>query len=107
MIYKPLPTGFIIKDSPIHGKGIFTEKKITDTETSLGITHVFVQDDKFLYRTPLGGFINHSDNPNCELHKIGDDPQLRTNHLFAKRTIKPGEEITVKYTMYRVEDTDV
>jgi SET domain-containing protein len=91
-----------IKESPIDGLGLFCNKVIKDTETSLGITHVFVQSDKFIYRTPLGGFINHSDEPNCELIRMDSSPDLGVNHLFPLRTIKKGEEITLKYTMYKV-----
>lgn len=100
--YRPLPKGFTIKESPIEGLGLFTNKKITDTETSLGITHVFTLEDKFIYRTPLGGFINHSDTPNCQVIRMDHSPEQGVNHLFPLRTIKPGEEITLKYTMYKV-----
>ena len=102
MTYRPLPKGFTIKESPIDGLGLFCNIKITDTETSLGITHVFTLGDKFIYRTPLGGFINHSDTPNCQLIRMDHSPDQSVNHLFPLRTIKPGEEITLKYTMYNV-----
>lgn len=100
--YRPLPSYMTIKESPIHGLGLFCNKVIKDTETSLGITHVFTMGDKFIYRTPLGGFINHSDNPNCELIRKEYSPDQAVNHLFPLRTIKKGEEITLKYTMYKV-----
>ena len=48
-------------------------------------------------RTPLGGFINHSEFPNCELIGIG-----KAKYLITKSDIMPDEEITVKYTMYKV-----
>tara|TARA_E500000318_G_scaffold5174_1_gene5428 strand:- start:1289 stop:1627 length:339 start_codon:yes stop_codon:yes gene_type:complete len=104
--YRPLPKYMTIKESPIEGLGLFTNKEIKvknpDDASSLGITHVFVQGDTFIYRTPLGGFINHSDTPNCEVIRMNQSPDQGVNHLFPLRTIKAGEEITLKYSMYNV-----
>ena len=68
--YRPLLECLTIKNSPIHGLGIFATSAI-EKGTDLGIAHVkmvewlnFPQD---YCRTPLGGFYNHSDDPNCEL----------------------------------------
>jgi len=65
-----------------------------------GITHV--QDDRFedgYIRTPLGGFFNHSNDPNCEAYVDGEFVRLRS-----LKPIKRGEEITVKYWLYEVKD---
>ena len=62
MTYKPLPTGLFIKDSNIEGQGLFTNKDLT-ISCNLGTSHYEI--DKMLIRTPLGGFINHSNTPNC------------------------------------------
>ena len=48
-----------------------------------------------LYRTPLGGFINHSEVPNAKLVEV-----QRIKYLYFLRDIKQGEEITLKYTLY-------
>ena len=32
--------------------------------TDLGMTHLIHNKD--IFRTPLGGFLNHSDEPNCQ-----------------------------------------
>jgi SET domain-containing protein len=48
-------------------------------------------------RTPLGGWINHSETPNCELIKIG--PYY---YLITSVDLLPDEEITLKYTLYNV-----
>ena len=48
-------------------------------------------------RTPLGGFYNHSDDPNIE--KIQKDSRF---FIVATRDIWPGEEITCRYTFYEV-----
>ena len=63
-MYRPLPLCLTIKKSPIEGLGLYAINDI-ETNTFLGITHIL--DDKFennYIRTPLGGFYNHSNNPN-------------------------------------------
>ena len=52
-------------------------------------------------RTPLGGFLNHSDEPNCELITPTDynvSWQIKTLQVI--REIKPGDELTVYYSLY-------
>jgi len=96
-MYKPLPEFITIQNSPIHGLGLFATQTI-DEGTVLGITHL--KDNRFedgYIRTPLGGFFNHSDNPNCECYKDGDFLKLKTI-----RTIHSDEEITVKYWLYEI-----
>ena len=67
MSYKPLPNFLTIKKSNIQGLGLFSLSKIKKGEM-IGITHIFNEGfDNNYIRTPLGGFINHSNNPNCEL----------------------------------------
>ena len=67
--YRPLPKSLTIKSSGIEGLGLFALEPIKK-ETNLGISHRSEMDDDFdeeYIRTPLGGFINHSEKPNCEL----------------------------------------
>ena len=93
--YRPLPDILTIKQSDINGLGLFTKESI-EKGTLLGTTHVY--DDRFedgLIRTPLGGFFNHSENPNIELRKT--DFGLV---MMVIKDIFEGEEITGKYTMY-------
>jgi len=97
--YRPLPKYLTIRPSKIEGLGLFTIKPIRDLETSIGVTHVFMDDKGQVIRTPLGGFINHSDNPNCEVRRMQG---TYVNHLFPLRPIKANEEITLKYTMYDI-----
>ena len=59
-MYKPLPESVTIKQSGINGLGLFAAQEIKQG-TNLGITHIKV-DDKII-RTPLGGFINHANEP--------------------------------------------
>ena len=103
--YRPLPEHMTIQPSKIEGLGLFTLKdiKVHDASdaSSLGVTHVFIEDKGQVFRTPLGGFINHSEEPNCEVKRFEGS---YVNHLFPLRPIKAGEEITLKYTMYSVVD---
>ena len=57
-----LPKCLHIKDSPVAGQGIFATENIP-SDVKLGVSHVIV--DKEIMRTPLGGFVNHNDDPNC------------------------------------------
>ena len=63
-MYKPLPNCLTIKKSPIEGLGLYATKNIK-ANSFIGLTHI--QDRNFengYIRTPLGGFYNHSNNPN-------------------------------------------
>ncbi len=66
-MYSPLPEALTIKESDIHGLGLFAIDNISKS-TILGMTHFKHIDYKDGWlRTPLGGFYNHSNTPNCEL----------------------------------------
>ena len=62
-MYRPLPDGLTIKNSPIEGLGLFTTVNIKKN-TFIGVTHIRDEqfDNKYI-RTPLGGFYNHSNDP--------------------------------------------
>lgn len=96
--YRPLPDGMTIMPSKIEGLGLFTLVEI-DKGVNLGITHVRDAITTQLYRTPLGGFINHSNNPNAKIVEV-----QRFRYLYILRNIEPLEEITVKYTLYNPEE---
>ena len=93
--YRPLPASLTIKESNIEGLGLFATQDIP-SHLVLGISHHKI-DDEFV-RTPLGGFINHSDDSNCKKLLTNND----TYYLCTKRLIKAGEELTLTYTMYNV-----
>lgn len=95
--YRPLPDCVTIKNSDIDGLGLFATKDI-NKDYVIGITHV--KDQRFEHgyiRTPLGGFFNHSDKPNCQAFEFKDFIMIRTLN-----DIKAGEEITAYYWLYEV-----
>ena len=103
--YKPLPESVAVRVSPIHGYGLFAIADIP-YGTDLGISHVFAVGFKDNYiRTPLGGFINHSDTPNCHKVESHEDSALTFFNLHLTKDVKSGEELTVAYTIYTVKKT--
>ena len=117
MNYQPLPNCLTIEKSEIHGLGLFATEDI-HKGTNLGIAHILIphSDDIFAQsysRTPLGGFYNHSDDPNCKIKSriyyfasSADYKRLVTTilELFTINDIEKGEEITSKYILYKIED---
>tara|TARA_R110002074_G_scaffold2557_1_gene14880 strand:+ start:2199 stop:2528 length:330 start_codon:yes stop_codon:yes gene_type:complete len=100
--YKPLPDYISIGSSEIHGAGLFAVDDIPK-EIEIGISHAY--DPNFLHdyiRTPLGGFINHSEKPNCEL--IEDDENTDYKKIKTIKKIEQGEELTLKYSLYEICD---
>jgi hypothetical protein len=98
-MYRPLPEELTIKESPIDGLGLFALVDI-EAEHDFGITHHNLGGAiAMTIRTPLGGFYNHSTEPNCETKVVG-----YTRRLRSMKYIKAGEELTAFYTMYSMED---
>ena len=101
-MYKPLPESLTIQQSGINGLGLFADQKIMQG-TNLGMSHLKIKDN--LFRTPLGGFINHSDDPNTEKAALlmkNDSFDYKKWNLVTLRDIKKGEELTVNYTFYKI-----
>lgn len=101
--YLPLPDNLTIKNSEIHGLGLYATKSIS-AGTNLGITHIKTDIPGFqdgYIRTPLGGFFNHSSTPNCEVVHDGDFIYLKT-----LEDIGVGDELTAFYTLYNPEETE-
>ena len=102
MKYQPLPDELEICCSPIQGMGIFAKQKIPKG-TNFGMTHLQVSES--LVRTPLGGFLNHSEDPNCEKVKLyfkSDKGDFTKWNLVTIKDIKAGEELTLTYTFYKL-----
>jgi len=93
-LYKPLPDCVTIKESNIHGLGLFATQDIA-SGTELGMSHFYWGDQ--LERSPLGAFYNHSDTPNCM--KVRRDSRY---FLETIEEVKEGDELTVEYTFYKV-----
>ena len=95
-MYKPLPDSVTIKESPISGFGLFATKKI-DAHTLIGIIHHPQKESEDGHiRTPLGGFGNHSDDPNCFKLLMEDGVWW----IGASKDIELGTELTWTYTLY-------
>ena len=106
-MYKPLTESLTIKQSNINGLGLFADQEIKQG-TNLGMSHLKLGNK--IFRTPLGGFINHANDGNCVKAELlftnEDDPKLKFDYkkwnLITTRDIKEGEELTVRYTFYNV-----
>jgi len=109
-MYKPLPDGLFIKDSDIQGQGVFTNRDL-HVGCNLGESHYRIdtsgvesineeENKNLLIRTPLGGFINHSEEPNCHRTQIRIKPGFDKWTITVIKNITAGEELTLKYTMY-------
>ena len=115
--YRPLPSSLTIKESSLTTKtgrresGLFALQDIPEG-VCLGVTHYYLDFDSVpdmsgdshkIVRTPLGGFINHSETPNCKLlQDITVTPVEWQLHTL--NDIKEGDEIVLTYTQYNPED---
>ncbi len=98
-MYRPLPSNLTIKKSKIDGLGLFSVD-IISKDIDLGISHVEYNNEIFdqgYIRTPIGAFINHSDKPNCIIEDNGN-----MKHLKTIKDIGINEELTTKYTLYKI-----
>ena len=106
-MYKPLPESLTIKTSKVNGLGLFAEEGIAQG-TNLGMTHLKIAEQ--IIRTPLGGFINHSNEANCVKVELMMTNQFNIKHqydykkwnLVTLKDIKEGEELTLRYTFYDI-----
>ena len=104
-MYKPLPESLTIKASKVNGLGLFAKEGMAQG-TNLGMCHLKIGDT--IFRTPLGGFINHANDPNCIKVKLlmtnHDDPKIKFDYvvwnLVAIKDIEIDEELTIKYEWY-------
>ena len=116
MTYQPLPDCLTIQKSEIHGLGLFATEDIPEG-TNLGIAHILIPHAEETFaqsycRTPLGGFYNHSDSPNCEIKSkihyfISSETHQRLvttiMEIFTKKDVKKGEEVTSRYILYKMD----
>ena len=98
MNYRPLPEYLTIENSPIQGLGLFSKETI-NKGVMIGKIHVPDPNQEGEYiRTPLGGFGNHSEEPNCSKVLMEDGSWW----IFSNRDIVEGEELTWSYTLYEI-----
>ena len=90
--YRPLPDNLELRPSEIHGYGVFALEDIPAGQM-LGLSHIQSPE---LIRTPLGGYINHSMNPNCIRILEGN-----RWYLQSIQDIEDGEELTLMYKGYK------
>ena len=95
-MYKPLPESVTIKKSSIHGLGLFADQDI-NRGTNLGISHLKIGET--VLRTPLGGFINHAEEPNCMRSQVRIRPGFDRWNIVVMEDIEEGEELTLKYKL--------
>ena len=104
-MYRPLPDGLTIKESALQGLDLFATKDF-EADVVLGIVHIKNKNFPHGYiRTALGAFYNHDDKPNCK-NSSGFWHQLPVKYLVTTRSIKAGEELTAKYTLYNDFERD-
>ena len=98
-MYKPLPDYITIKESTIQGLGLFATEDIT-ANILIGKIHVpSEKEENGYFRTPLGGFGNHSDDPNCSKILMEDGSWW----ISANQDIMAGEEICWSYSLYEIK----
>jgi len=99
--YRPLPKGLTIEASKVEGLGLHATEDL-EAGIVLGKTHVM--SGVGWIRTPLGGFINHSETPNCfildgaivesqDIYSIGEDCKT----IYTVAPVAKGDELTVYY----------
>ena len=104
-----------VKDSPLHGQGVFALSDIAEGEIFERCPYVVIDDDDlseatrlqdYIYTSPdcetdylcvmgFGMLYNHSDAPNAEWSI--DEEDIRFVAFSAKRDIHAGEEILHDY----------
>ena len=97
--YQALPDSLCIQDSNVSGQGVFVNpnKKVDIPKgTILGVSHVIMDNE--IHRTPLGGFINHKDKPNCIKYLEGNKYYIKTTKKIGR-----GKELFLKYSFYEVK----
>ena len=94
-MYRPLPKQLTIKNSPIEGLGLYAVEDIKKN-SFIGLTHI--RDEQFenkYIRTPLGGFYNHSNEPNV-MRMVSD--------VLPK--LKFGDSVDPKTGLEKIKDGD-
>ncbi len=112
--YRPLPPYLTIKQSGIDGLGLFATEDLKKGKC-LGVSHTEWGD--YVERTPVGAFVNHSEEPNAEMRDFAqirhlllpsgdvddvsgaEDFLVKSFAIFLLRPVLAGEEITLNYKL--------
>jgi len=94
--YNPLPEELMIGVSSTHGHGIFAAQDISK-KYDLGMSHIKIPIIHGYVRTPLGGFLNHSNEPNCRLFIDLDWDDYLVYKVITIKKIKKGQELLLEY----------
>lgn len=92
--WKPLPNYLDIQYSSVHGKGLFAIEPI-EKDKILGLSCIIV--NKETIRTPLQGWINHSDNPNVIIYHSHSVNNIHYYNMKTLKDIQQGEELFNDY----------
>lgn len=95
--YRPLPKYLTIKESLVDGLGLFANEDIPKY-TILGVSHILYNND--LIRTPLGGFINHSEFYNCNI--LNSLNKINMHYLITTKKVNKNEELLLNYYLTSV-----
>ena len=103
---------FVIRASPTEGRGIFATRRyapgahlfrvegILIRSSDRRLTHRAIQCSRALFIEPrrfsLGHYLNHSCAPSAHVDGV---------QLFARTEIRPGDEITVDYSLFTCHPT--
>lgn len=120
------PPPIEVRNSPLHGLGVFATRRIPrgtrvleyvgervshaeadrrydDKDARDAHTFLFIVDSRTVIDAGVGGnearFVNHACEPNCE-----SVIEERRVYIEALRTIQPGEELTYDYQIQREKD---
>lgn len=99
-----------IKNSPIHGMGVFTleDIEVDEWDNVYGMVvpapsvYGFEHEGAWYEPFPPWRYTNHSDDPNCVIH-MDDDGIM---DVMAIKDIDAGEELTIDYGFDLEEDYD-
>ncbi len=85
-----LTKNFKVEASPIHGKGVIATQELNPGDK----INIAIFKNLIYHGTKFGSYLNHSYSPNAVTKDEGD-----RYITYCEKKIKPGDEITVDYTV--------
>ena len=96
LYYNPLPDELMLGLSRTHGHGVFAKCDLP-RKYDLGMSHIKIPIIHGYVRTPMGGFLNHSEKPNCRLFIDLDWDDYLVYKVMTMKKIKQGQELLLEY----------